>query len=678
MTGAIIITAMSPAEQVARLREQIERANSAYYILDAPEISDAEYDRLFRDLQALETAHPELQSPDSPTQRVGAATTGALPKHTHKRPMLSLANAFTAEELAEWEERNVRLVPEVKTAGYITEIKIDGAAVSLTYENGRLKMGATRGNGTIGEDITHNLRIIPDIPLSLKGDNHPPVMEVRGEVYMPYASFTRINKEREKEGETPFANPRNAAAGGLRQLDPALTKKRRLRMFVFAVEAIEGKLPARTHSEELNLLAEWGFQVEPNRKRFAALQAVQAEIESYEALIPKLDFQADGVVVKVDSLPLHTELGVIGGREPRWAIARKFAPEVAETRLLKIRVNVGRTGALNPYAELEPVQVSGVTVTSATLHNEELIATKDIREGDRVEIIRAGEVIPQIVRPIIEPGVERGPEFKMPDKCPRCGTPVEHPEGEAMRYCPNVSCPGRVLEGIVHFASRDAMDIRGLGYERVRQFLDEKLIENVADLYDLTADQLIELERFATQSAEQLVAAIAASKERPLSSLLFGLGIRHVGKTVAVLLARRYGSMKKLMAAAEGGIGDVPGIGPTIGEAVTGFFAEERNRLLVERLEKAGLTLKEPKAAAGGGRLEGQTYVITGTLPNLSRADATARIEEAGGRVASSISKKTTALVAGDDAGSKLEKAKSLGVDVIDETELLRRVGKDA
>ena len=665
---------MSAPEHVARLREQIERANTAYYVLDAPEISDAEYDRLFRELQALEAAHPELQSPDSPTQRVGATAATSLAKITHKRPMLSLANAFTAEELAAWEERNARLASEVRTGGYTTEIKIDGAAVSLTYEDGRLVMGATRGNGTIGEDITHNLRIIPDIPLALKGKNYPRVMEVRGEVYMPYASFTRINKEREKEGEPPFANPRNSAAGGLRQLDPALTRKRRLRMFVFAVEAAEGRLPARTHSEELDLLAEWGFQVEPNRRRFSTLEEVQAAIESYEALIPKLPFQADGVVVKVDNLQLHSELGVIGGREPRWAIARKFAPEVAETRLLHIRINVGRTGALNPYAELEPVQVSGVTVTSATLHNEELIATKDIREGDRVEIIRAGEVIPQIVRPIIEPGIERGPGFRMPDNCPRCGTPVEHPEGEAMRYCPNVSCPGRVLEGIVHFASRDAMDIRGLGYERVRQLLDEKLIENVGDLYDITADQLIELERFATQSAEQLVAAITASKERPLSSLLFGLGIRHVGKTVAVLLARRFGSMKALTAAAEGGIGGVQGIGPTIAEAVTGFFAEPRNRVLIERLEKAGLTLTEPRAAGGSGSLEGQTYVITGTLPTLSRPRATELIEEAGGRVAGSISKKTTALVAGEDAGSKLERAKELGVEVIDEAELLRRV----
>ena len=322
--------------------------------------------------------------------------------------------------------------------------------------------------------------------------------------------------------------------------------------------------------------------------------------------------------------------------------------------------------------------MSGVTVTAATLHNEELIATKDIREGDRVELIRAGEVIPQIVRPIIEPGVERGPEFRMPDQCPECGTPVEHPEGEAMRYCPNVSCPGRVLEGIVHFASRDAMDIRGLGYERVRQLLDNKLIENVADLYEITADQLIELERFATQSAEQLVAAIAASKQRPLSSLLFGLGIRHVGKTVAVLLARRYGSMAALMKAAEGGIADVQGVGPVIAEAVSGFFAEARNRRLIERLEQAGLTFTEPHAAGGTGSLEGKTYVITGTLPTLSRSRATELIEAAGGRVAGSVSRKTDAVLAGEEAGSKLEKAKELGVEVIDEAELLRRVGQTA
>src|SRR5690349_10387683 len=665
---------MSPAEQAARLREQIERANRAYYVNDAPEITDAEYDRLFRELQALEAEHPELQSPDSPTQRVGAIAATALAKHTHARPMLSLANAFDADELAAWEERNARLAPEVKTGGYTTEIKIDGAAVSLTYENGRFLLGATRGNGTIGEDVSHNLRIINDIPLSLHGTNHPRFMEVRGEVYMPYASFTRINKEREKEGETPFANPRNAAAGGLRQLDPALTKKRRLRMFVYAVEVIEGRLEARTQSEILDLLAGWGFDVEPNRKRFASLEQVQAQIDQYEALIPQLDFQADGVVVKVDSLPLHTELGVIGGREPRWAIARKFAPEVAETTLLDIQVNVGRTGALNPYVVLEPVQITGVTVTSATLHNEDLIATKDIRIGDRVEVIRAGEVIPQIVRPIIQPGVERGKPWKMPDKCPRCGTPVERIADEAMRYCPNVSCPGRMLEGIVHFASRDAMDIRGLGYERVRQLLDTGLIATVADLYDLTAERLVELDRFAAQSANQLVAAIEASKSRPFSALLFGLGIRHVGKTVAQLLARRFATMDALMKADEAAINDVPGVGSAIAEAVTAFFQEKRNRDLIEKLRRAKLNFTEPRAASADGALVGKTYVLTGTLPTLSRGQATELIEAAGGRVAGSVSQKTDAVVAGEEAGGKLEKAKELGVEVIDEAELLRRV----
>jgi DNA ligase (NAD+) len=666
---------MSPAEQVARLREQIERANNAYYVLDAPEISDPEYDRLFRELQALEAAHPELQSPDSPTQRVGAIASGTLAKVTHHRPMLSLANAFSDEELAAWEERNARMAPEVRKSGYTTEIKIDGAAVSLTYENGRLKVGATRGNGTIGEDITHNLRTIPDIPLSLKGDGYPKLMEVRGEVYMPYASFKRINQEREKEGEPPFANPRNAAAGGLRQLDPALTKRRRLRMFVFGVEAVEGRHPATTHTKELELLQQWGFQVEPNHKCFDTLAQVQAQVESYEALIPQLSFQADGLVVKVDRLGLHGELGVIGGREPRWAIARKFAPEVAETELLDIQVNVGRTGALNPWAVLKPVQITGVTVTSATLHNEDLIATKDIRIGDRVEVIRAGEVIPQIVRPIIQPGVERGKPFKMPDKCPRCGTPVERIADEAMRYCPNVSCPGRILEGIVHFASRDAMDIRGLGYERVRQLLKEGLIENVADLYAITTDQIVELERFAKQSADQLVAAIQDSRSRPLSVLLFGLGIPHVGKTVAVLLARRFGKLDALdKAARAGALSGLPGVGPVIAESVSAFFNEPRNQKLLDALKAAGVNQVEPRAESADGALKGKTYVLTGSLPTLSRSKATSLIEEAGGRVAGSISKKTDALVAGEDAGSKLEKAKELGVEVIDEAELLRRV----
>jgi DNA ligase (NAD+) len=530
----------------------------------------------------------------------------------------------------------------------------------------------------IGEDVTANLRTIADVPLTLKGRGWPNVMEVRGEVYLPYAGFKRVNEAREKEGEPLFANPRNAAAGGLRQLNPALTRRRRLRMFAFAVEPIEGTLPAHTISEVLDLLDAWGFQVEPHRERFDTLEGVQEKIASFEHLLPHLPFQADGVVVKVDRLRLHAELGVVGGREPRWAIARKFAPEVAVTRVNRIEINVGRTGALNPWAALEPVQIAGVTVSAATLHNEELIAQKDIREGDRVEVIRAGEVIPQVVRPLLE-GVDpksRSAPWRMPDRCPACGTAVERPPDEVMRYCPNASCPGRILESIVHYASRGAMDIRGLGYERVRQLLDAKLIGNVADLYEIRSDQLVELDRFAKQSADQLVAAIEASKSRPLSSLLFGLGIRHVGKTIAVLLARRFGTMQALMQASEDTINAVLGVGPTIAAAVVAFFAERRNIELVGRLERAGLTFSEPGAAGGNGALAGRTYVLTGSLPTLSRTEATGLIEAAGGRVAGSVSKKTDAIVAGEEAGSKLEKAKELGVEVIDEGELLRRVGR--
>jgi DNA ligase (NAD+) len=668
----------SAAERAASLRQQIERANYAYYVLDAPEISDAEYDRLFRELQALEASHPEIQSPDSPTQRVGAPVASALAKYTHRRPMLSLANAFSDEELTAWEERNSRMVAEVRKAGYTTEIKIDGAAVSLTYENGRLTVGATRGNGEIGENITANLRTIADVPLTLKGRGWPKVMEVRGEVYLPYTGFKRVNEQREAEGEPLFANPRNAAAGGLRMLDPALTRKRRLRLFAFAVEPIEGALTATTHSEVLDLLDAWGFQVEPHRERFDSLEGVRGKIASFEHLLPHLPFQADGVVVKVDRLRLHLELGVVGGREPRWAIARKFAPEVAVTRVNSIEINVGRTGALNPWAALEPVQITGVTVSAATLHNEELIAQKDIRVGDRVEVIRAGEVIPQVIRPVLD-GVDpstRSAPFRMPDRCPACGTPVERPPEEVMRYCPNASCPGRILESIVHYASRGAMDVRGLGYERVRQLLDAGLIHDVADLYRIRSEQLVELDRFAKQSADQLVAAIEASKSRPLSSLLFGLGIRHVGQTVAVLLARRFRTMQALMQASEATINDVPGVGPTIARAVVAFFSEPRNVDLIGRLEGSGLTFTEPGAAGSDCALSGKTYVLTGTLATLSRTEATTLIESAGGRVAGSVSKKTDAVVAGEEAGSKLEKAKELGVEVIDEDELLRRVGR--
>jgi len=664
---------MRPAERAAELRQLLDRANHAYYVLDAPEVSDAEYDGWMRELQALEAAHTALRLPDSPTQRVGAEPAVALVKHSHLRRMLSLANAFSVEELAEWEDRNARLSSEVRSAGYTTEIKIDGSAVSLTYRAGRFVVGATRGNGAVGELITENLRTLPDVPLHLTGKSHPQLMEIRGEVYLPWEAFARLNREREAAGEPLYANPRNTAAGSLKLLDSKTTRRRRLRMFAFHVEVIEGTLPARTQGEVLQLLVSWGFQVEPHRKRHGSLAEVQAELEHYEQLLASLPFTADGAVVKVDSLALHQELGVIGEREPRWAIARKFTPDVAVTRILDIRINVGRTGALNPWAVLEPVEIGGVTVSNATLHNEELIAQKDIRVGDRVEVVRAGEVIPQILRPVLTEGEPRGAPFQMPEVCPACGTPVERPADEAMRFCPNASCPGRILEGIVHFAGRDAMDIRGLGYERVRQLLDEGLIHDVADLFSLTPERLIPLERFAEQSASQLVSAIETAKSRPLALLLFGLGIRHVGKTVAQLLARRFGTMDALAAASYDEIEAVSGVGPTIAEAVIQFFQAESNQRLVQRLRASEVNLTEPRAVAAGGALQGKTYVLTGTLPSLSRQAATDLIEGAGGRVAGSVSKKTDAVVAGADAGSKLEKARSLGVEVIDEDELKRR-----
>ena len=664
------------AARAAELRRILERANHAYYVLDRPEMSDAEYDRLFRELQSLEDAHPDLRSPDSPTLRVGAEPAAAFRKHRHLVPMLSLANAFSEEELSEWEARNARLVPEVAGAGYTLEVKIDGAAVSLTYADGVLVTGATRGNGVEGEDVTANLRTVLDIPLRLRGKGWPERMEVRGEVYLSGSQFERVNAERQRAGEPLFANPRNAAAGALRQLDPRITRKRGLRLFCFHVETPGRQPVAAAQHELLATLETWGFPVEPHHTLVGDLTRAHREIARLEGMLEKLDYGADGVVVKVNRIALHAELGTIGDREPRWAVARKFAPEVAITRLREIRINVGRTGALNPYAVLDPVEIGGVTVSTATLHNADLIRAKDIRVGDWVEVTRAGEVIPQVLGPVRERRTGREKRFRMPARCPVCRSPVERPQDEVARYCPNVSCPGRIYEGLVHFASRGAMDIRGLGYERVRALLDAGLIDDVADLYDrkrVDLLRLLSLEGFAEKSAQQLLDAIDASKRQPLSVLLFALGIRHVGAQVARLLARHFGTMDALAAADAERIGAVPGVGPVIAEAVVGFLRDRRNQALLKRLKALGLTLAEPRQAAAGGPLAGQSFVVTGTLPTLSRQLAADLITAAGGRVTDSVSKRTTALVVGADAGSKLDRARALGVELIDEAELLRR-----
>jgi DNA ligase (NAD+) len=592
--------------------------------------------------------------------------------------MLSLANAFADDELARWEERNARLAPEVREAGYALEVKIDGAAVSLTYADGLLVTGATRGNGVVGEDVTANLRTVLDLPLRLRGKGWPATMEVRGEVYLSHTRFAELNAARAAAGEPPLANPRNTAAGSLRQLDPRATRQRGLRIFCFHVEpSPRERFVIETQAGLLDRLREWGFPVEPNNRVAPHLPAAQEAIAEMASLLGTLGYGADGVVVKVNRRALHAELGTVGDREPRWAIARKFSPEVQVTRLLDIKINVGRTGALNPYATLEPVEVGGVTVANATLHNADLIAAKDIRVGDWVEVTRAGEVIPQVLGPLRERRTGTEVPFTMPKRCPVCGAKVEQPQDEVMRFCPNVSCPGRVLEGLVHFASRSAMDIRGLGYERVRALLDRGLIETVADLYDrdrLGMEQLLALDGFAEKSAAQLLGAIDGSKDRPLATLLFALGIRHVGEQGARLLARHFGTMAALAKATAEEINAVRGIGPAIAEAVAGFFAEPRNRKLIQRLATLGLNMEEASHGEGGARpLAGLTFVITGTLPGISREHAAELIRAAGGHVTDSVSKQTSAVVVGANAGSKLERAKALGIPLIDEAELLRR-----
>jgi DNA ligase (NAD+) len=673
----------SKGELAARakfLREEIERANYEYYVLDRPTRSDVEYDRLFRELQGLEVEHPELRTPDSPTQRVGIAPQSQFAKHQHISPMLSLGNAFNAEELQAWEERLIRISgDDVRRAGYTTELKIDGAAVSLTYAEGLFVRGTTRGNGLIGEDVTANLRTIHEIPLRLRGRAPDGELEIRGEVYLPFTRFERMNEERVRAGEPVFANPRNAAAGSLRQLDPAVTAARPLRFFGYAAAvAPASSLPFATQWDLLDTLSDWGIPVAPHRRRCRTLEEVHQwadEIEHQRRA--ELDFAIDGGVVKVDSLALQGELGEVG-REPRWAVARKFAPDIAETRLVEIRVNIGRTGSVNPYATLEPVEIGGATVKLATLHNFDLVRDKDLRDGDWVQVKRAGEVIPQVIGPIPErrdPGSPPKP-YEPPTHCPACDTHLEPGAERGMLYCPNFECPARQLESLVHFSSTGAMDIRGLSYARIQQFVEAGLVHDAADLYDLRVETLVELDRFARKSAENLVQAIDASRRQPLSRLLFGLGIEHVGEVAAKLLARHFGTMGALAAASLEDVLAVRGMGETMARSVVDWFRDPGARRLVDRLGDRGLNFEEPHAATGVV-FRGKTVVLTGALPTLTRERATELVEANGGRVTSSVSRKTSFVVAGADAGSKLEKARELGIEIIDEGELVRRAEED-
>lgn len=678
MTKAVTPTAARAAE----LRQVLERASHDYYVLDRPTLPDRDYDMLFRELQAIEREHPEFRTLDSPTMRVGAEPATSFAKHAHLVPMISLDNAFSDDEVVDWDTRAVKIVSEAVAAdGYCTELKIDGAAVSLTYRDGVFVTGATRGNGTVGEDITANLRTIRGIPLRLHGTGHPPVIEIRGEVYFPFDGFEQLNEERAQAGEPVFANPRNSAAGSLRQQDPAITAARPLRFFGYAF-AVPGSatLPFRTQWELLDTLVAWGVPVAPHRKRCATLADVHAHAHEVETTTrAALNFGIDGLVVKVNSLALQGELGVVGGRVPRWAIARKFAPDIAETRLLAIEVNVGRTGKINPYAVLEPVEVGGTTVRYATLHNFELITHKDLRVGDVVLLKRAGEVIPQIIGPVPEKRDPANPPARtaFPEVCPSCGDAVRRDEKDI--FCENDRCPGRRLEALVHFASRGAMDIDGLSTARIEQLVESGMVHDSADLYQLTTAQIAELERFAAKSAQALVDAIAASKAQPLSRLLFGLGIRHVGAEAGQLLARQFGTLDELAASAVRGpdaIEAVHGIGPIIATSVHDYFTDPQVQGLLDRLKTSGVNTVEPQKAEVSSVFKGLTVVVTGTLPTLSRNEAKELIQSAGGKVTDSVSKATSLLVVGADAGSKLDKARALGTEVIDEAELLRRVGR--
>ncbi len=671
------------AARAAWLREALEQASREYYVLDRPSLSDAEYDALFRELRDLERTYPELRTADSPTLRIGAEVGEShLAKYAHLVPMGSLSNAFNDEELEDWAASGRDVAgADFDASGFCCELKIDGASMSLTYKNGVLITGATRGNGSVGEDVTANVRTIRDIPLRLAGKGWPPLIEIRGEVYMTFDGFEAMNVERAKAGEPVFANPRNSAAGALRQKDPSVTAKRPLRFFGYAY-AVPGvaSLPFNTQWELLDTLARWGVPVAPHRARCATLADVHAWAHALETTHrASLAFAIDGGVVKVNVLATQAELGsTAGGREPRWAIARKFAPDVAETRLVNIEIQVGRTGVLTPRAVLEPVEIGGTTVTYATLHNFDLIAEKDLRIGDVVQVKRAGEVIPQVLGPVPDKRDAANPPvpFRAPKKCPECGTAVVRLAGEVAIRCPNDRCPARHLEELIHFTARGAMDIRGLSEQRVRQLLEAGLISDPATLYSLTEDVLAALPRLGDKSAQQLVAAIDASKSQPLSRLLFGLGIPDVGEETAKLLARRFGTANELAAATSDDIEGIHGIGPSIASSVTAWFADAENRALVKALARHGVNMTEPRRAESEGALLGKKIVITGTLPTLGRTEAKELAEGAGGKVTDSVSKNTDFLVVGADAGSKLDKAHALGVEVIDEAELLRRIGR--
>ena len=673
--------------RIQELRAEINHHNYRYYVLDSPEISDAEYDALMRELRQLETQYPQFLTPDSPTQRVGAEPLEAFGVVEHPIPLLSLGNAFAKDELLAWHTRISKMLGHARF-DFVGEHKIDGLAVALTYVNGRFTTGATRGDGLRGEDITQNLRTIRSIPLSVpKGA--PSRFEVRGEVYLPVAGFHKINKEREAEGLPRFANPRNAAAGSVRQLDPRITARRPLDIYIYMLGYAEGGNMPTTHWETLEYLKSLGFKVNPNNRQLSSIEQVEEYYQTWVGKRESLRYQADGIVVKVNQLELQTRLGDVG-REPRWAVAYKFPAVQGTTVLKEIGISVGRTGTLNPYAILEPISVGGVTIRQAALHNEDDIRRKDIRIGDTVIIQRAGEVIPEVVGPVVSKRTGREQEFRLLEAiydkekgrpaCPVCGSEVMRPEGEVMYYCSNAACPAQAQRRIELFASRGAMDIRGIGENLTATLFREGLVRDIADLYHLKnkKEQLLNLEKMGEKSVSNILNAIEKSKERPLARVILSLGIRHIGEETAELLAGEFHSLDALSEASREELMSIETIGPKIADSIIAFFRQETNRDIIRRLREAGVKLAEKPVKTERLPLAGMEFVLTGTLESFPRQEAEAKIKALGGTTGSSVTRKTTHLVAGADPGTKLDKARSLGTKILNEAEFLELLSRGA
>jgi DNA ligase (NAD+) len=659
-------------KRIQELRQQLHYHNYRYYVLDDPEISDVEYDRLLRELQNLESQFPEFITPDSPTQRVGAAPLEEFRSVTHTIPMVSLDNAFGYDDLREFDGRVKRLLEATKEIEYVVEPKIDGVAVELVYENGVFTLGSTRGDGFVGEDITQNLKTIKSVPLSLLAANDPipPRLEVRGEVYYPASGFKKLNTEREAKGKPVFANPRNAAAGSLRQLDPRITAQRPLDIFIHSLGQFMG-IEFATHFEALQQFKAWGFRVNPQIAVCAGLAAVIVRCDMIKEMREKLDYEIDGAVVKVNHLALQSRLGM-RTRSPRWAVALKFEAKQETTQILDIVAQVGRTGALTPVAIMKPVKIAGVEISRATLHNQDEIDRKDVRVGDWVVVQRAGDVIPEVVKVIESKRSGSEKKYRLPDKCPVCGSHVVRLEGEAVHRCQNFSCPAQLKERIRHFASRNAMDIEGLGEKLVDQLVDTGLVKSPADIFSLTKEQLANLERMADKSAQNIIDAIAARKKVEFARLIYAFGIRHVGEHMARLLAQEFKTLKNLQAAGKERLLEVYEIGPQVAESVTQFFREKHNLIMIDKLLQAGVKIKT--AAAMDNKFAGKTFVFTGALQHFTRNQAQNLVEKMGGRAASAVSRNTDFVVLGENAGSKAEKARALGVTLLTEEDFRKMV----